>query len=373
MAVFRRKQSKGFNEELYARLGELISDAEEAGISQPEIDEKIRQVLTGAIDQSVPSLVRTLEKRAPRMLREHRKMNRRFIRRLRRRWQDPLDRYYAVLVSAIEMGGDFSKRNEEEARESGDLVYEAVVGLHAQACRVAWEVYSLLQTGFPYGALARCRTLHELAVISMVLTDHGRNPDHGELAERFFEHGSVMQYKEVKEYQDACDALGYEPFPDEEVEGYKAEYERLLLEYGPKFKQEYGWAVGLVANPTFRELEKLAELSHLRGHYKWSSKEIHVGPRGWTQNVVEFRGRFTHLAGPTNSFLADPGQMAVISLYQATVALLVAGAEDAPTPLDLLALQTMGVLVDKCCDALVDTQEQLDADEEKIEKKHRLK
>ena len=64
------------------------------------------------------------------------------------------------------------------------MLHDALADLHARACRTALDVFHLLESGLAAGAMARCRTLHELAVISMVLREYSSHEGHG-LAERF--------------------------------------------------------------------------------------------------------------------------------------------------------------------------------------------
>src|SRR6266540_2224465 len=127
------------------------------------------------------------------------------------------------------------------------------------------------------GALARSRTLHEIAVTAMLVADYGRRPEHSDVAERFLNHQVVATYKDALVYQEHCETLGYEPFTDADVALMKAEFDRCVARYGPAYKEQYGWAVGLAGPraPRFRDLERLAQVSHLRGHYSWASQEVH--------------------------------------------------------------------------------------------------
>lgn len=110
------------------------------------------------------------------MLRDHGRVRRRFERNLLKCWGKALDSLEVVYVAALEAGADFNDRQRAGAAEDGDLVFEALVGLHARACVAASEVSSLLRTGHAAGALARWRTLHECAVISSVIGERGRQP-----------------------------------------------------------------------------------------------------------------------------------------------------------------------------------------------------
>jgi hypothetical protein len=160
------------------------------------------------------------------MLRWHRRQQRAFERRLRKHWGKALDLYFAVAVCAEEAGATFNDRHRPAAEEHQDLVFEAMTGLHARACRTALEVHRLLAGGFPMGALSRCRTLHELAVTMIILAEHGRQSDHVDLAERFLLHSVVMSYQDALVYQENCGALGYEPFTPEDMAEMKRRVSR---------------------------------------------------------------------------------------------------------------------------------------------------
>ena len=146
------------------------------------------------------------------MLREHRDFRRGFEQRLQQRWGPALDLYECVRVCCLETGEDFQKRQDQQA-DGGSLKRSALTLLHARACLVASEVQGLLRSGHAAGAQARWRTLHELAVVAFVLGNH--DP---EISERFLLHRHVERYKDARQYQQYCEALGYEQFGDTEME-----------------------------------------------------------------------------------------------------------------------------------------------------------
>lgn len=192
-------------------------------------------------------------------------------------------------------------------------VYDALLGLHARACRTALEVYHLLTDGLPKGALARARTLHEIAVTAMVIADYGRRSEHRDLADRFLDHEAVATYKDALNYQLNCETLGYEPFSDEEMAEMKAGRDAVVAKYGSAYKEQYGWAAGLdkPTAPTFGDLEKLAKLSHLRSHYSWASHEVHSDAKGSFLNESIWGETIYRETSYSDDGLADPGHMAL--------------------------------------------------------------
>ena len=74
--------------------------------------------------------------------------------------------------------------------------FEILFSLHGRACQVAEEVVCLLSNGFADGAMARWRTLHEIAAVGCLIRDHG-----DELAERYEQHQVIEAWKAALQYQ----------------------------------------------------------------------------------------------------------------------------------------------------------------------------
>jgi hypothetical protein len=104
----------------------------------------------------------------------------------------------------------------------------------------------------------------------------------------------------------------------------------------------------------------------MRSHYRWASHEIHSDAKGWVLNEYE-RGGISYLAtGATNTGLAEPGHLALVSLLQCTCFLLINGAEEL-SPRDLLALMAMQSLVDRAGEAFDAGQASVDEAEERFQ------
>lgn len=174
--------------ELFDRL---VAEAVERGADSALIATALHQATQAAADL----LTQRLQAGAPRMLREHRDFRRGFEQRLQQRWGPALELYECVRVCCLETGEDFQKRQDQQADE-GSVKRSALTLLHARACLVASEVQGLLRSGHAAGAQARWRTLHELAVVAFVLSNH--DP---EISERFLLHRHVERYKDARQYQ----------------------------------------------------------------------------------------------------------------------------------------------------------------------------
>jgi hypothetical protein len=88
----------------------------------------------------------------------------------------------------------------------------------------------------------------------------------------------------------------------------------------------------------------------MRSHYRWASHEVHSDAKGSALNLYSHGGITYRSSGMTNTGLAEPGHLALISLHQCTAYLLTRGT-DSLSPRDLLALLAMEVLVDRSGEA----------------------
>lgn len=336
----------------YDRSVQRLSDAlTESGlnadVARREAEEKAMEVLL----ETAPSIVRSLKSDAPRMLNEHRRIIAGFERRLRERWGTALDLYFMIAISCQEIGSDgYGDAKKETGGDNERALLEAVSGLQARACRTALEVHSLLQAGFPKGALARARTIHELAVTSGVLTKFAICPEHEEIGTRFLLFDHITNYMDAIEHQKYAASLGADPISEDEMDDILAARQEALARF-PNMDQQNGWAVGLPGlskRPTFAQLERLAELDHLRPYYTWASHEVHANPKGVRLNQVEGFGGLVKLAGRTDIGLADPAQSALIALTQATSSMLTLPGVLSPTR--VVGSKAVLALVDEACD-----------------------
>src|SRR5262249_39653980 len=150
---------------------------------------------------------------------------------------------------------------------------EALRLLHARACLVASEMFALLRTGHPWGSQARWRTAHEVAVVSVFLTDADR-----ETASRFLDHRGVLAARDADEYQEHAATLGFEPLDDDEIGTIRRRRDELLAKYGPPFKGDYGWAASALgrARPTFADLVRRVELQHANPMWRLATRHVHA-------------------------------------------------------------------------------------------------
>lgn len=309
--------------------------------------------------QTASAVLIALEADAPRMLHEHRRFNSRFEAHMTKRWGVALDRFYMVAVACEETGSDgYRSARSFDLAEDNAALLEALSGLHARACRTAFEVHHLLAAGFPMGAQARSRTIHELAVVSRVLIDASDKPGFENIGSRFLAFDSVVNALDVAEHQQYAGRLGEEPFTDEEIAAIHAARDEAISRF-PNIDRRLGWAGDLpgLKRRTFEELEVIAGLDHLRPYYTWASHEVHATPKGVRLNRVRGPWGELKLTGRTNSGLADPAQTALIALNQATASFL--ACPGVTSPARLVAANAIRLLVDETCGAFAKAEIQL--------------
>jgi hypothetical protein len=301
-------------------------------------------------------MVKQLMQQIPEMVEQERTLRTAFEQRLQARWQKALDLFDSTVILTREAGERFSQKHREHVVKDKNALIEALVRIHIRACQTAAAVSVLLKSGFARDALARQRTLHELAVVAFLLKEHGTP-----LAERFLLHGVIETCTAAEQYESAYARLGYDP-PDQDNLAYaRAKRDRLCQRFGKAFKNNYGWAADVIGKerPTFEDLEKAAHLNHLRPYYRMAGYGVHATAKGMVFDIGnitidpnEPRGL---LAGASNAGLADPGHSTLLSLYQCTVTLLTSRSDVEA----LASLHTLKSFVDEAGQAFLDIHREI--------------
>ena len=236
-----------------------------------------------------------------------------FRKRLYGRWKPPLEALRMLLTISRENG---SSINEELSRSKDSSkrkhLIDVLLRSHARGCQITEEIICLLEGGFADGAIARWRTLHEVAVVSSFVATHGED-----LAERFVLHDAVESKKAASDYQRCQRRLGYEPLEERELGAVQSSYDAVIQQFGPNYgKGSYGWAAYHLgkATPTFWDIEREAGIDHLRAHYRMASHNVHANPKGVFFKLGLLDESQAMLAGPSDIGLGDPGHCTALSL-----------------------------------------------------------
>jgi len=319
-----------------------LPDEPSPGKSLLELVKQISQELPEVVDNCGDILFQALNKNAPSFFETHHTVMSGFAERLRARWRVPLDFLERSIMLAVDVGRELlSKRREESPSDIGNL-RAALFGLHARGCQVAFEVLTLLSSGYADGAHARWRTLHELAVIALFIMEEGDG-----VAERYLCHQYVEAYKEALIYQKYTEELGLSPLDEEHVARLHGLSEEMLKRYGKDFQDDYGWAAEtlLPKRPTFANLRARVKLEHLHPQYKLACQNIHGAAKALFFRLgvpgAMWKTFPITLAGPSNAGLADPGIETAQSIFQITTALLESANPSFENMVILKALEKM--------------------------------
>ncbi len=333
----------------------LLHDPRGAALlERDDFHDRLEEGIGAALRESGDSLLDTLLERAPEMLVERRAYRVAFEADLLTFWGDAFDLYETLHVCCKEAGHDFFKRYLPGPELPHDFVFDAFMRLHARACLVGSEVSTLLRAGFPSGAHARWRTIHELAVVAYFISEHGQ-----EMARRYLAHGAVQRYKSALLYNEHHEALGYEPLDPGDFEAIEQARDRAVDEFGAGFGKEWGWAVPALADgvqPNFRAIEGATGMDHLRPYYRMASDPAHANAHG------SFFDLGLHvpagiLVGPSPTGFADPAVGACLSLVQVTVTVL--GYR--PDFTSVITMEALAKMRDRVSEAFLDAQEKADA------------
>ena len=283
-----------------------------------------------------------------------------FEDRLRARWGGALDRLEQFIYLNIELGEEAVQHHENAYESDEEYLFEALARLHARACQISNEIYTLLESGYADGAHARWRALHEVAIVACFIKQEGE-----ETAKRFLDYRYLEDYYEAQNYQDHCEELGHEPLSEEELEILEDNRDELVDQYGKPFDDGgygYGWAAHTFENKsaTLGRLEGEVGLDHLNPFYKMASNNVHAGSKG-TKHRLGLLDQDTQpfLAGSSNYGLADPAQSTAISLTQVSTALLLYE----PSGKDLVTTMGLQQLVTEISTAFTEIQFQIEREE----------
>lgn len=285
-----------------------------------EFEEALSQAYQDVIPQTADIMLSALKRDTAAMPQDKRAERTEFETRLQQRWHEAFDLMEMFYAIALEAGDTFNSNIQNETGEPKDALFAVMIRLHARACQVYAEVFSLLRAGFADGAHARWRTLHEIVVVAFFVKKFGN-----EVAERYLLHNTVESRNAAQKYQIYCARLGYEPYTEQEIARLEEQYQQLIQRFGKPFKSSYGWAAEAVGNPkpTFDQIEQAVQMDHWRPYYKLASHGVHANPKGVLFKLGLYRERpEVLLAGPSDTGFADPGHGAAISLAQITTTLL---------------------------------------------------
>lgn len=305
-----------YHKEFLKLLNELIEK-----YPDKEGDLNVDEIISDITPEAVALIEKALLKSAKKMLKQRRKLAAKFEKINIKRWSHAFDELEKHIVICLEAGEELNDSYRPKASKENNLVFDLVVRHHARACLIAQEILYLLKRGFPDGAHARWRALHEVTTTAMFIAKHGH-----ECAERFYFHEVVDSYDGMLEHKKYEERLQEKAPDQDEIDHCKMEYDHLIKRYGKKYGDYYGWAAYLFPKQNrvgFATIEKDVGLDHMRPYYKWASQNVHAGSKGMRNRLgLSETNEDILLVGQSTSGMTDPAHATAISLHQITISLL---------------------------------------------------
>ena len=272
------------------------------------------------VQAKVKERLQVIRSRAPAATEETKRARVRFEEALSEYWGEPLDllELFIQAVTEAEMG--FIGSFHDDAVASKDEVHNALTRLLGRGCLVARAILALLRGGYADDAHARWRSLHELAVTAIVISDNGQ-----ELAERYMLHAAIERQKLASELQKFESFTGINTIPPEDFEKTQTEGDRLVKRFGKSFGKDFGWAACLFSGtaPTMREIEERVGIGYLRMLYRLSSHNVHANAQDTIYKLgLNLYDGEAHLVAPSMMGLGIAGQSTAMSLCLIALALL---------------------------------------------------
>lgn len=307
---------------VYEKLKECDFDEEKFDFNQ----EKFQEKLSSFLDDTSNNFLETILPQEKEHLTQFRLDQDHLIFKIREIWGEALDLLEILYLMSYEIGSNFNQEEQKSPNSDQDYVFIALTHLHGKACQTFFEIIILLENGFASGANARWRTLDEIAVLAFFIRKHGQT-----IAKRYLDHSYIDSYKAMIQLNDYADRLGYEKYTDEEIKNLHDICLKLENDYGEEFKNNYGWASPVILtksgkpnlNPDFSTLKNDVNLEHLKPYYKMASYAVHADSKGILFNISYHPDEHVIPSGSSIFGLADPGQLAAISLIHVNTALLV--------------------------------------------------
>jgi len=359
---FREAVARGLESVLENLTPEQLAKVQEDGGDR--LADAIGEAIPGVIEESAKGIVESLKQDAPGMLEHRRTSQADYEKRLADHWGAAFDLTEMVMKVASAVG-EFFYEKHVPADGQREPVFEALTRLLARACRIAEEVLVLLKAGYGQGAMARWRALDEVATVADFIAENG-----DDCAQRYFAYEAVESWNAMKEYQRHAKQLGETPYSAADVEAMRRRVDELLVRYGRRFGESYGWAQAALEakDPSFSTkrltlsaLRESVGTDHMAPYYRMASHGVHANPKGitWTPDALPTGDRETILTGPSPAGLADPGHCTLISLTRVTATTLASKRGEATAQLILVLLQ----LTDEAGDEYLRAHRDLQADE----------
>ncbi|MEM0978292.1 MAG: DUF5677 domain-containing protein [Pseudomonadota bacterium] len=291
-------------------LGNALQEYPE--LTNDELEAVTEEAVRSSLEALFEVMPSALEKSSGKTIRTIRKLQRGFEQRCYRRWRKAFELYEVIRGVAAEIGEKHAQEHFSASEDERDYIFAALSHLHPRMLLIASEIDAMLRTGFPDGALARWRTLHEISVVAMFIAQS--DPD---TARRYIASFQFNAHRAAIQLNEYADRANLSPFSAEEIEAMGSACEALKKDLGRSIGPDYDWAKEAVQKerPKLFDLEVATGLDHWRPRYRWASQHTHAGHRP-SDKLLGMREAKNpvNLIGASNSGFVDPFSMAATSI-----------------------------------------------------------
>lgn len=281
-----------------------------------EWDEKNRDKVHEIVEESLPEIIdavyEDITKRRKRILSNENKTTRTFKKGLNKLWRKAFNSLELYISFNREYAEVVCLYYREKCGTNLDIKFETLIRLQARSCQIATEIHIIIANGFADGAMARWRSLYEIAVLSEFLLD---KPE--ELIQKYLDYIFVENYYEAVEYRKNHDLLGYPPLEAEDFAIKEHNFNMQIEKYGSDFAKPYGWAKEYLPKGkcNFSGMEDGVSFKEFRSFYKLANTYVHSSSKGFLYKLGLYDSEEVMLAGPSNYGFTDPAQLTALFLH----------------------------------------------------------
>jgi len=318
-------------------LGETVTQAlSDAGVPPHSWPTRHPELLDQVMPSITEEFVLELKRSSTAVLLSDDRMAQVHRKEVRRLWARQLRALRLVVLLTHEIGQHVFHYVTAHMHQQPCLK-EVLLRLCARGTQIGREAVNLLQSGYPDGASARWRTLHEIAITATFIARHGENT-----AERYLMYDAVDALAGARKYRESAKKYGLGPITDADFDRMEKTVEKLRLRYGAAFTKKNGWASHVLSRTPVRiqDIEENSGIPPVKSAYALASFNVHATPRGiMTRLCHDDPGEL--LAGPSVEGIGLPLRQTALDLGLLYTQLLAA----VPCPTHRLLQKTLETFV----------------------------
>lgn len=317
------------------------ADIDDISVRASEFAASLPEIMNEQSDRAGRSLYRELKKRWPEQdshIQARQSVHAEYTAAY---WGDALAHLEMLVCLGEEMICEAQEKAQRSRAKRNLEKREVQQKLAVRATNVTQEVIALIWAGFPDGANARWRTLHEIAIVANLI-DGADN----ELARRYLAHDVVESKRALDAYLRSYEKMGYKPPSKRDQKDVSKAFDAIIAEFGNEFASPYGWACEHLGKkkPIFPDLERAVEQDFRLPFYKQASANVHAGARGISQTLGLYEGDGRLVMGSSIIGFEDSGIHTSIAYGQILLTLL-----PKPPTLDTLVVMKTILELNKNC------------------------